>query len=164
VHRRALVFLPLVLLALNACRDGSEPGAAPKASPSSSMASPTPSPTATTPTPTATHAKSHRPASPSHSAHTPTLAGPRTNCGAIQPPGNGPMAAVGVLRGRVACTTAMAVFRTYYRKDTPKQGSAGVATVRGWRCASNSAAQTNITGRMSTCRTSTTTISADVIP
>ncbi|GAB3988221.1 hypothetical protein GCM10029978_110040 [Actinoallomurus acanthiterrae] len=74
------------------------------------------------------------------------------------------MAAVGVLKGRVACATAMTVFRTYYRKDTPKQGSAGVATVRGWRCASNSAAQTNITGRMSTCRTSTTTISADVIP
>ncbi|MEV0402958.1 hypothetical protein [Actinoallomurus sp. NPDC050550] len=164
MHRRALVLLPLVLLALNACRDGSEPGTASKASPSSSTASPTASPTTTTPTPTATHAKSHRPASPSRSAHTPKLAGPRTNCGTVQPPGNGPTAAVGVLKGRVACATAMAVFRTYYRRDTPKQGSAGVATVRGWLCASNSAAQTNITGRMSTCRTSTTTISADVIP
>ncbi|WP_433179966.1 hypothetical protein [Actinoallomurus sp. CA-150999] len=161
MHRRALVLLPLLLLALNACRDGSEPGAAPKASPSSSIASPTASPTIT---PTPTHTKSHRPASPSRSAHQPKLAGPRTNCGTVQPPGNGPTAAVGVLKGRVACATAVAVFRTYYRRDTPKQGSAGVATVRGWLCASNSAAQASITGRMSTCRTSTTTISADVIP
>ncbi|WP_345438932.1 hypothetical protein [Actinoallomurus vinaceus] len=158
------MFLPLALLALNACRDGSEPGAASKAAPSSSAASPSASPTATTPTPALTHAKSHRPATPSRSAHTPALAGPGKNCGTIQPPGNGPTAVVGVLKGRVACATAMAVFRTYYRTDTPKQGSAGVATVRGWLCASNSAAQTNITGRMSTCRTSTTTVSADVIP
>jgi hypothetical protein len=71
---------------------------------------------------------------------------------------------VGVLKGQVACSSALAVFRTYYRRDTPKQGSAGVATVHGWRCASNSAAETNTTGRMSTCQTATTKIAADVIP
>jgi hypothetical protein len=71
---------------------------------------------------------------------------------------------VGVLKGHVACSTAVAVFRTYYRSDTPKQGSAGVARVGGWRCASNSAAQANLTGRLSTCQRSATEITADVIP
>lgn len=145
--RRVLISVPLLLLALNGCRNDDGPGAAESAAPN----------------PTSTPATSS-PATPTPAARTPKLAGPGTNCGEVQPPGSGPAAAVGVLKGHVACSTALAVFRTYYRRDTPKQGSAGVATVRGWHCASNSAAQTNITGRMSTCQTSSTKITADVIP
>jgi hypothetical protein len=59
---------------------------------------------------------------------------------------------------------ALAVFRTYYRRDTPKQGSAGVATVHGWRCASNSSAQASTTGQLSSCQNSSAKIVADVIP
>ncbi|MEQ4721490.1 hypothetical protein [Nonomuraea sp. B19D2] len=92
------------------------------------------------------------------------LARPGTVCGEIQPPGGGPMAAVAVAAGRADCGTALRTFRTYYRRDTPKQGSAGVATVDGWRCASNSAAQANISGRLSTCQKAATKIVADVIP
>ncbi|MEV5704513.1 hypothetical protein [Actinoallomurus sp. NPDC052274] len=163
MHRRALICLPLALLALNACRDNGKSNAAPSAPPSAATTSPTAGPTTSTPVPSPTHPKTHRPA-PSPTTHKPTLAGPGRTCGVVQPPGNGPAAAIGVLKGHVDCSTAVAIFRTYYRTDTPKQGSAGVATVHGWRCASNSAAQTNLTGRMSTCRTSTITIAADVIP
>jgi hypothetical protein len=69
-----------------------------------------------------------------------------------------------VLKGQVARSTASAVFRTYYRSETPKQGSAGVATVRGRLCASDSAAQTDLTGRAPTRRRSGTEITVDVIP
>lgn len=91
------------------------------------------------------------------------LSGPRTACGEIQPPHVEPMAVIAVLRGRADCAEAMRVFRTYYRADTPKQGSAGVATVRGWQCAGNSAAQA-ASGRFSSCRKGGTVIVADVIP
>jgi hypothetical protein len=142
VRPRTLICVPLLLFALNACRNDDGPGAAP------------PSPSATA-SPTQ---------APPHTARRPRLAGPGTKCGEVRPLGGGPAAAVGVLKGHVACSAAMAVFRTYYRRDTPKQGSAGVATVGGWRCASNSAAQANLTGRLSTCRRSATEITADVIP
>ncbi|MEV1173522.1 hypothetical protein [Nonomuraea sp. NPDC049784] len=94
----------------------------------------------------------------------PALARPGTVCGEIQPPGGGPMAAVAVAADRADCGAALRTFRTYYRRDTPKQGSAGVATVGGWRCASNSAAQANISGRLSTCQKAAAKIVADVIP
>ncbi|SEH01888.1 hypothetical protein SAMN05444920_122139 [Nonomuraea solani] len=74
------------------------------------------------------------------------------------------MAAVAVHKGRADCAEALRVFRTYYRPRTPKQGSAGVATVAGWECASNSAAESMRTGRLSSCRKDGTTVVADVIP
>ncbi|MCO5968908.1 hypothetical protein [Actinoallomurus soli] len=166
MHRGAVICLPLVLLALSACRDDGG-AAAPSASPSSAATSPAPGATATPTTdssaPSPAPTKSHH-ASASRTARTPAPAGPGKTCGTVQPPGNGPAAVIGVLKGHVDCAAAVTVFRTYYRRDTPKQGSAGVATVHGWRCASNSAAQANLTGRMSTCRTSTITIAADIIP
>jgi hypothetical protein len=142
VRPRTLICVALLLFALNACRNDDGPGAAP-------------------PRPSATASPTQ---APPHTARSPRLAGPGTKCGEVRPLGGGPAAAVGVLKGHVACSAAMAVFRTYYRRDTPKQGSAGVATVGGWRCASNSAAQANLTGRLSTCRRSATEITADVIP
>jgi hypothetical protein len=130
---------PLLLFALNACRNDDRPGAAP-------------------PSPSATTSKTQ---TPPHTARRPRLAGPDTKCGEVQPLGGGPAAAVGVLMGHVACSTAMAVFHT---RGTPKQGSAGVATAGGRRYASNSAAHANLTGRLSTCQRSATEITADVIP
>ncbi|TDB88431.1 hypothetical protein [Actinomadura sp. 7K534] len=77
---------------------------------------------------------------------------------------NGEILAVGVLSGRTTCATVLTVFRGYFAPGTPKQGSAGLATVNGWRCVSSSAAQSSASGRVSTCRKASTTITADVIP
>jgi hypothetical protein len=49
-------------------------------------------------------------------------------------------------------------------KTKAKQGSVGVAAVGGWRCASNSAAQASISGRISSCQKAAAKIVADVIP
>ncbi|MCA2229709.1 hypothetical protein [Nonomuraea aurantiaca] len=137
----------MLLLFLSACGERSEPQAATPAT-SAPEAARTNAPETGTPTP--------RPSR--------QLAGPGTVCGELQPPAGGPMAAVAVSAGRADCRTALKVFRTYYRPGTPKQGSAGVATVGGWRCASNSAAQANISGRLSSCQKDAAKIVADVIP
>ncbi|AQZ61198.1 hypothetical protein BKM31_06610 [[Actinomadura] parvosata subsp. kistnae] len=94
---------------------------------------------------------------------TPSLAGPGTVCGEAEA-ANGSPAAVAVARGRADCAEALRVLRTYYRPKTAKQGSAGVATVAGWECASNSAAESMRTGRLTSCRKDGVTIVADVIP
>ncbi|MGR6917385.1 hypothetical protein ACU635_24375 [[Actinomadura] parvosata] len=96
-------------------------------------------------------------------APTPSPAGPGTVCGEAEA-ANGSTAAVAVARGRADCAEALRVLRTYYRPATAKQGSAGVATVAGWECASNSAAESMRTGRLTSCRKDGATIVADVIP
>ncbi|MEV4110260.1 hypothetical protein [Nonomuraea sp. NPDC049695] len=146
----------VLLLSLAACGGGPEPQTAP-----SSPATPPP-PASGTPVPDSEDAETKAP-TPAPSRR-PALARPGTVCGEIQPSSDGPIAAVAVAAGRVDCGTALRTFRTYYRRDTPKQGSAGVATVGGWRCASNSAAQANISGRLSTCQKAATKIVADVVP
>ncbi|MEU0567026.1 hypothetical protein ABZ297_16800 [Nonomuraea sp. NPDC005983] len=162
----------MLLLALTACGGGPEPQTAPT-SPATSPppASGTPLPETKAPETKAPETKDPETKDPeTRTSETkaptprPALARPGTVCGEIQPPGSGPMAAVAVAAGRIDCRTALRTFRTYYRADTPKQGSAGVATVGGWLCASNSAAQANISGRLSTCRKAATKIVADVIP
>ncbi|GAA2835261.1 hypothetical protein [Nonomuraea rubra] len=91
------------------------------------------------------------------------MAGPGTVCGEAEA-ANGSLAAVAVRRGRADCAEAVRVLRAYYRPGTPKQGSAGVATVAGWECVSNTAAESMRTGRLTSCRKGGTTIVADVIP
>ncbi|MGW3350552.1 hypothetical protein ACWDA3_45230 [Nonomuraea rubra] len=113
------------------------------------------------------------PAAPERSAGTPEpaerapdgnpMAGPGTVCGEAEA-ANGSLAAVAVRRGRADCAEAVRVLRAYYRPGTPKQGSAGVATVAGWECVSNTAAESMRTGRLTSCRKGGTTIVADVIP
>ncbi|MEU7860591.1 hypothetical protein [Nonomuraea sp. NPDC049141] len=147
MRSRVIACVPVLLLFMGACGEKPEPEAAPSAT-----HTPTTSVPPVSPTPTARPSRKR------------ALAGPGTVCGEIQPPGGGAMAAVAVSAGRADCRTALKIFRTYYRPDTPKQGSAGVATVGGWRCASNSAAQANISGRLSSCRQATAKIVADVIP
>ncbi|MGI5170253.1 hypothetical protein ACQEU3_38455 [Spirillospora sp. CA-253888] len=147
--RSLALVVPALLLAAGACGQEREPAAEPPA-PAPASSAPAAAP-ASTPTRTPPPRK-------------PVLAGPRTNCGEIQPPGGGPMAVVAVWKGRANCAQAVQIFRTYYRKDTPKQGTAGIATVNGWRCASNTAAQATTTGRLSSCRDGTATIVADIIP
>ncbi|MGW4476761.1 hypothetical protein ACWENQ_44505 [Nonomuraea sp. NPDC004354] len=146
MRTRAAVCVLLLMLSLSSCREEPERRTAP-ASPTTDLA------VSTSPAP--------RKSVPERG---PVLAGPGTVCGEIQPPNGGPMAAVAILEGRADCRAAVRTFRSYYRADTPKQGSAGVATVGGWRCASNSAAQANTTGRLSSCRKAAATIVADVIP
>ncbi|MFI7644135.1 hypothetical protein [Nonomuraea sp. NPDC049400] len=161
VRPRVTACVPVLLLSLTACGGGLELQTAPS-SPATS-----PPPASGTPVPESKAAETQAPetkAPTPRPSRKPELARPGTVCGEIQPPGGGPMAAVAVAAGRADCGTALRTFRTYYRRDTPKQGSAGVATVDGWRCASNSAAQANISGRLSTCQKAATKIVADVIP
>ncbi|TYB70161.1 hypothetical protein FXF51_03555 [Nonomuraea sp. PA05] len=94
---------------------------------------------------------------------TPALAGPGTVCGEVKAADGSP-AAVAVERGRAGCAEAQRVLRAYYRPRTAKQGTAGIATVAGWECASNTAAEAMRTGRLTSCRKGTATIVADVIP
>lgn len=153
MRSRVIACVPVLLLFLSACGGKSEPEAAPPATlatPATSAPEPAKTKAPETGTPKARPSRK--------------LAGPGTVCGELQPPGGGPMAAVAVSAGRADCRTALKVFRTYYRRDTPKQGSAGVATVGGWRCASNSAAQASISGRLSSCQKAAAKIVADVIP
>ncbi|MER6950144.1 hypothetical protein ABT294_39615 [Nonomuraea sp. NPDC000554] len=167
----------MLLLSLTACGGAAEPQTAPTSpatSPPPASGTPLPetkapetkTPETRAPETKAPETKAPETRAPETRAPTPrpALARPGTVCGEIQPPGGGPMAAVAVAAGRIDCRTALRTFRTYYRADTPKQGSAGVATVGGWLCASNSAAQANISGRLSTCRKAATKIVADVIP
>ncbi|TDE20414.1 hypothetical protein [Actinomadura sp. 6K520] len=137
-------------LALTACQGEVRPEAGPAASAPPAPTAPAiaPSISADSPEPSRSRAK---------------LVGPRTNCGEVKAV-NGEIFAVGVLSGRTTCATVLTVFRSYFAPGTPRQGSAGVATVNGWRCASNSAAQASASGRLSTCRKASTTITADVIP
>ncbi|MGK5557187.1 hypothetical protein ACSNOI_36815, partial [Actinomadura kijaniata] len=100
---------------------------------------------------------------PTKTSRKPVLSGPRTGCGEVKPP-NGDILAVAIFKGRAECATALRVFRTYYRGDTPKQGSGGLATVEGWTCISNTAAAATASGRVSSCRKGGVTIVADVIP
>ncbi|MEU7827436.1 hypothetical protein [Nonomuraea sp. NPDC049129] len=159
----------MLLVFLSACGEKSEPEAAPSTTlalsstpaPSSALATPTTSAPESPETKAPETAPPTARPSPSPSRK---LAGPGTVCGELQPPGGGPMAAVAVSAGRADCRTALKVFRTYYRPDTPKQGSAGVATVGGWRCASNSAAQASMSGRLSSCQKAAARIVADIIP
>ncbi|MFG1959279.1 hypothetical protein [Nonomuraea sp. NPDC049028] len=161
----------MLLLFLSACGEKSEPEAAPSTTlalsstpaPSSALATPTTSAPESPETKAPETAPPTARPSPSPSPSR-KLAGPGTVCGELQPPGGGPMAAVAVSAGRADCRTALKVFRTYYRPDTPKQGSAGVATVGGWRCASNSAAQASMSGRLSSCQKAAARIVTDIIP
>ncbi|MEV0384644.1 hypothetical protein [Nonomuraea sp. NPDC050643] len=142
-----------LLLSLAACAPA--PAITPTASPGTSEAR-TPearTPEARTPEPTAR--ESRRPA----------MAGPGTVCGEVQPqPPGAPMAVVAVHKGRADCAQALRVFRAYHRPQTPRQGTAGIATVAGWECAGNTAAESMRTGRLTSCRKDGTTIVADVIP
>ena len=155
MRSRVIACVPVLLLFMSACGEKPEPEAAPSAAlttPTTSAPSVSQMPPSISQTPTARPSRKR------------VLAGPGTVCGEIQPPVGGPMAAVAVAAGRADCRTALKIFRTYYRPSTPKQGSAGVATVGGWRCASNSAAQASISGRLSSCRQAAVKIVADVIP
>ncbi|NUW41004.1 hypothetical protein [Nonomuraea rhodomycinica] len=154
MRSRLVACTSAVLLCLTGCANRPEPQAAPSSPATSAPSAPAASAPAASPAGPPTRRPSPRP----------SLAGPGTVCGEIQPPGDGPMAAVAISAGRAACGEALRTFRTYYRSQTPKQGSAGVATVGGWLCASNSAAQANVSGRLSTCRKGTARIVADVIP
>ncbi|GAA2207739.1 hypothetical protein GCM10009850_031970 [Nonomuraea monospora] len=129
------VVVPLVLC-LTAC--GPEPLPPQATTPPASTTTPTPDPT-------------------------PTLAGPGTVCGEVEA-ADGSLAAVAVQRGRADCAEAQRVLRAYYRPRTAKQGTAGIATVAGWECASSTAAEAMRTGRLTSCRKGTATIVADVIP
>ncbi|MBN6056431.1 hypothetical protein JYK22_31170, partial [Nonomuraea sp. RK-328] len=150
VRSRFLACVSAVLVSLTACANRPEPQAAPS------------HPAASAPTQQA-RTSGTTPPTPRPSRR-PALAGPGTVCGEVQPLGDGPMAVVAISAGRADCGVALRTFRTYYRSETPKQGSAGVATVGGWLCASNSAAQANLSGRLSTCRKGAARIVADVIP
>ncbi|MFI7439926.1 hypothetical protein [Nonomuraea indica] len=165
VRPLVVVCVPVLVAALGACAGPAGGQATPPSSPSSA---PTTSHPATShPTesdPKTSDPKTSDPATSHPATSDPVLSGPRTVCGEVQPPGGGPMAAVAVHTGRADCSEAMRVFRAYYRPDTPKQGSAGVATVQGWLCASNSAAQAATTGRLSSCRKGRVRVVADVIP
>lgn len=167
--------VPVLVAALGACAGPAGGQATPPSSPSSAPTTSHPAtshPTESdlkTSDPKTSGPKTSDPAASdpatSHPATSdPVLSGPRTVCGEVQPPGGGPMAAVAVHTGRADCREAMRVFRAYYRPDTPKQGSAGVATVQGWLCASNSAAQAATSGRLSSCRKGRVRVVADVIP
>ncbi|GAA4949982.1 hypothetical protein HD597_002480 [Nonomuraea thailandensis] len=150
------VAVPL-LLCLAAC--GPAPLAPPPAPPTS-PAAPEPSPAAPEPSAGAPGPS----AAPKRSASSGSrLAGPGTVCGEAEA-ANGSLAAVAVHRGRADCAQALRVLRAYYRPQTPKQGSAGVATVAGWECVSNTAAESMRTGRLTSCRKGGATIVADVIP
>jgi hypothetical protein len=156
--------LALVLLALApaaaACGE-----AAPTLRPPAAATTPTTAPPVfSTPPVRPTTAPAEPRVSAGNPSRKPALSGPGTICGHIQPPGNGPTAVVAITKGRMECAKATRVFRTYYRADTPKEGTAGIATVEGWRCISNTSAQANTTGRLSSCRSGATIIVADVIP
>lgn len=159
VRPLTLVCVALLLTTPSACANPMGRRTAPPAPAASEPVSP-PSP-ASTPAPTPPAATPPAPTTPAPSE--PVLSGPRTVCGELQPPNDGPMAAIAVHTGRADCREVMRVFRAYYRPDTPKQGSAGVATVAGWLCASNSAAQA-MTGRLSSCRKGRVRVVADAIP
>ncbi|MFI6517749.1 hypothetical protein ACIBF1_19485 [Spirillospora sp. NPDC050679] len=160
--RSLALVVPALILAAGACGQEREPAAgSPPAAPTAPATSAAPVPAPSTPAAAPTPTRSRVKAVPSRK---PALAGPRTVCGEIQPPGGGPMAVVAVHKGRADCVGAVQTFRTYYRKSTPKQGTAGIATVGGWHCASNTVAQAATTGRLASCRNGTATIVADVIP
>ncbi|WP_190867564.1 hypothetical protein [Actinomadura sp. RB99] len=159
-----------LLLTLTAC-EGKAPShtaPAPSAHPASASAVPATSPASTAPPassssepagsatrPAAPHPK---PASPS-----PKPVGPHTVCGEVKA-ANGELLAAAVQTGRTTCATVLRVLRAYYRPSTPKQGPADVATVDGWKCASNSSTESARTGRAASCRNGPTTIVADIIP
>ncbi|MEV0620213.1 hypothetical protein AB0I81_43310 [Nonomuraea sp. NPDC050404] len=161
-----------ILFCLAACGPSAPPSAAPSAA-----ASPAPQPTTATATATAEPPASAEPSAtvePPATARTlepsarespsrPALAGPKTVCGQVKA-ADGSLAAVAVHRGRADCKEAVRVLRAYYRPQTAKQGTAGIATVSGWECASNTAAETMRSGRLTSCRKAGTTIVADVIP
>ncbi|GAA2454654.1 hypothetical protein GCM10010191_87030 [Actinomadura vinacea] len=151
MRSRLLPSALVLLLALSACQEKESPKAAPSSAPATTA--PAASPSAT----------GESAGTPKPSAPQPKLVGPRTGCGEVKA-ANGELVAVAVSSGRTTCATVQSVFRTYYRPGTPKQGSAGVASVRGWRCTSNTAAAASTTGRFSTCRKGPIAIVADVIP
>ncbi|WP_067474314.1 hypothetical protein [Actinomadura hibisca] len=162
--RSLALVVPALILAASACAQ--EPAAAPKPSPTTAAPStPVPAPSTPSAAPTPAKPRAKKTTVKATPPRKPVLSGPHTNCGEIQPPpSNGPMAVVAVWKGRANCAQAIQVFQTYYRKSTPKQGSAGIATVNGWLCASNSAAEASTTGRLTSCRKGTATIVADIIP
>ncbi|MEU6714544.1 hypothetical protein ABZ897_24010 [Nonomuraea sp. NPDC046802] len=152
-----------LLFSSAACGGGLVSAASPPPTPAASSQEPSDAPAPVSPSQEPSDPPAS--ASPSSSPSKPAAqAGPRTVCGEVQPLNDGPLAVVAVGAGRVDCKEAMSVFRAYYRSDTPKQGSAGIATVKGWRCAGNSAAQASTTGRLSTCSKESVKIVADVIP
>ncbi|MFG2087812.1 MULTISPECIES: hypothetical protein [unclassified Spirillospora] len=156
--------MTVLALTLAACQGEAKPQAVPSSSAPPASSAPTAPATASSapPAPTAT-APSVSADSPKPARTRPKTVGPRTHCGEVKA-ANGELLAAGVLSGRTTCATVLTVFRAYFAPGTAKQGSAGVATVSGWRCASNSAAQSSASGRASTCRKGSTTITADVIP
>lgn len=89
---------------------------------------------------------------PSHPpAGRPRPAGPGTACGQVTTV-VGAQARVMVVRGRTTCATALRVFRKYYDPATPAEGSAGLAVVDHWTCASRL--------KISTCTLKATEIQA----
>jgi hypothetical protein len=64
----------------------------------------------------------------------------------------GTPARVVVAKGRTTCAEALRVFRKYYDPATPAEGSAGLAVVDHWTCASRP--------RLSTCTLKATEIQA----
>ncbi|WP_157548872.1 hypothetical protein [Nonomuraea candida] len=162
---RAALHAPLLLL-LAACAPAPPP-APPATPPAPSTTPPAPSATSATPRETPASTSDATPgtsgSSPSGATRPSAADGPGTVCGQVKA-ANGEIAAVAVDRGRADCAQAVRVLRAYYRPQTPKQGTAGIATVAGWECVSNTAARSMETGRLTSCRKGSATIVADVIP
>lgn len=160
----------VLLLTLAACEGKAPSRTAPAPSAQASSTSAVPETSAASTAPAASSSpepasSATKPASPSRkpAAPRPKPVGPHTVCGEVKA-ANGDLLAAAVQTGRTTCATVLRVLRAYYRPSTPKQGSAGVATVDGWTCASNSSAESGRTGRVSSCRNGSTTIVADIIP
>jgi hypothetical protein len=81
----------------------------------------------------------------------PRPAGPGTACGQVTTV-IGTQARVVVVTGRTTCATALHVFRKYYDPATPAEGSAGLAVIDHWTCASRL--------KVSTCTLKATEIQA----
>ena len=66
----------------------------------------------------------------------PRPVGAGTVCGRVTTVVGAP-ARVVVVKGRTTCAEALRVFRKYYDPATPAEGSAGLAVVDHWTCASH---------------------------
>ncbi|MER5452661.1 hypothetical protein ABT065_44805 [Streptomyces sp. NPDC002764] len=92
---------------------------------------------------------------PTLAASGPTSAvGPQTDCGSTQAGSKDGAFSVVITSGHVNCADALRILKDY-AKARGKQGSGGLATVDGWSCAHNSAAQLAQTGVNIDCQRGT---------